>query len=60
MRRLPSEVQGEERCESLENICEIRFRGDFDELNRIKQWLDEHPNREILLQYLNYPESYRV
>jgi len=48
------QVREEERCRNLEAIFEDKFgKADYDEIRRIKQWLDAHPQRTALLSYLN-------
>jgi len=48
------QVREEEKRRNLDAIFENKLgEEDYVEIRRIKQWIDQHPRRSILLSYLN-------
>jgi len=50
----------EERRRHLDEIYERRFGEDYDEMKRIRRWLDEHPQRDFILAFLSDTDPYSV
>ena len=53
-------VRDEEQRARMEAIYRERFGAeDYEELRRIRRWIDEHPQRSALIAYLNNRDPYR-
>jgi Zn-finger nucleic acid-binding protein len=50
----------EERRRNLDQIYAARFGADYDELKRIRTWVDGHPERDRVLAFLTDPDPYSV
>src|SRR5262245_23258901 len=50
----------EERRRHLEEIYERRFGEDYEEMKRIRRWLDTHPKRDSILAFLSDTDPYSV
>jgi Zn-finger nucleic acid-binding protein len=53
-----TQVRKEERKKHLESIYAQHFGKDYDEIKRIRQWLDQHPERGRLLAFLTDPNPF--
>lgn len=50
----------EERKRHLERIYAKRFGDDFEEMKRVRAWLDGHPHRDTILAFLTDADPYSV
>ena len=55
-----SAARKEEAHQHLDAIYAKQFKQDYDELKRIKRWLDNHPERERIIAFLNDADPYRA
>lgn len=53
-----SQARREERRQNLDHIYARRFGDDYDEIKRVRQWLESHPERDRLLAFLTDSDPY--
>lgn len=53
-------VRRDESRERLDGIYRQRFGDDYDEVKRIRAWIDGHPEREKIVAFLTDPDPYRA
>jgi Zn-finger nucleic acid-binding protein len=53
-----SEVRKDEACQFLESMYTGRLKDDYEQVKQIKEWIDSHPEQELILDYLVNPEPY--
>jgi Zn-finger nucleic acid-binding protein len=53
-----SEVRREETRRRLDEIYARRFGEDYEEIKRVKAWLDAHPDRSTVLAFFNDRDPY--
>jgi Zn-finger nucleic acid-binding protein len=55
-----SEARKEEAREHLDAIYAKQFKQDYEEIRRIRRWLDGHPDRERIINFLNDADPYQA
>jgi Zn-finger nucleic acid-binding protein len=55
-----AEVRREETRTHLERLYRKRFGPEYDEIERVRRWLDAHPQRNALLAFLVDPDPLQV
>lgn len=55
-----TQVRKEERRKHLETIYARHFGTDYEELKRIRQWLEHHPERSRIIAFLTDPDPFSL
>ena len=55
-----SKIRKAEARQMLDTIYENSFQADYDKVKQIKAWLDTHPEKKRIIDYLNNPDPYAI
>jgi Zn-finger nucleic acid-binding protein len=54
------QLRRDETRDILDAIYAERFRTDYEKIKQIKEWLDQHPEKEWILDYFNNTDPYSI